>query len=102
LRAELQRGDYQPAFECVANREQLIGALAGGADIAISDFSTGEFSALAEILPPGLAKAASAAGPVTEAAAAFDASVSKSEQATKANGVNFILGSPCRTNEAWL
>ena len=46
LRAELQRGDFQPSFEFVLDREQLARALAGGADIAISDFSTREFSAL--------------------------------------------------------
>jgi two-component system cell cycle sensor histidine kinase/response regulator CckA len=46
LRAELERGDYQPTFEFVGDREQLASALEKGADIAISDFSTGEFSAL--------------------------------------------------------
>src|SRR5437016_4806115 len=46
LRAELERGGYEPTFECVKNREQLISALAGRADIAISDFATGEFGAL--------------------------------------------------------
>src|SRR2546425_7487496 len=47
--AELRRGGYQPTFERISTHEQLASALARTWDIAISDFATGDFGALAAL-----------------------------------------------------
>ena len=44
--AELQRGGYEPYFERAATEEDLVAALGAGCDIAISDFTLGDFGAL--------------------------------------------------------
>ena len=44
--AELRRGGFDPAFERVATREELIAALGTGCDIAISDAVAGDLGAL--------------------------------------------------------
>src|ERR1035441_3990757 len=46
IAAELSRGGYDPTFERAATREALNAALASGCDIAISDFTVGDFGAL--------------------------------------------------------
>ena len=47
--AELERAGYAPTFEPVLTEEQLLRALDGHCDIAISDFTVGEFGALAAL-----------------------------------------------------
>ncbi len=47
--AELERAGYTPSFEWVLNEAQLDRALDGNCDIAISDFTVGEFGALAAL-----------------------------------------------------
>ena len=49
VRAELSRGGYQPTFQHVAGEAELLEALNGRFDIAISDFTVGEFGALAAL-----------------------------------------------------
>ena len=47
--AELERAGYTPSCEPVLNEEQLLRALDGHYDIAISDFTVGDFGALAAL-----------------------------------------------------
>ena len=49
VRAELSRGGYSPTFEHVFGETQLLTALATRFDIAISDFTVGDFGALAAL-----------------------------------------------------
>src|SRR5947199_10651101 len=47
--AELQSAGYEPSFEPILTEAQLQASLAGDWDIAISDFSVGDFGALAAL-----------------------------------------------------
>src|SRR3982751_2274016 len=47
--ADLEQAGYSPSFGCIATEEQLQTALADSWDIAISDFTVGNFGALAAL-----------------------------------------------------
>ncbi|HJT89700.1 MAG TPA: response regulator [Bryobacteraceae bacterium] len=47
--AELERAGYQPLFQKITTRQQLVDALAGNWDVAISDFTVGDFGAIAAL-----------------------------------------------------
>src|SRR5579872_5103993 len=47
--AELERGGYEPSYECITTEGQLVAALAGNWDIAISNFAIPGFGALAAL-----------------------------------------------------
>src|SRR5689334_23045904 len=47
--AELRASGYEPSFECITKEDELRAALAEKWDIAISDFSVGDFGALAAL-----------------------------------------------------
>ena len=49
IASELERGGYEPVFECVTTAGQLEEALGGPFDIAISDYAIGDFGALAAL-----------------------------------------------------
>src|SRR5437764_7243997 len=47
--AELRQAEFEPFFGCIGTEEQLQAALAENWDIAISDFTVGDFGALAAL-----------------------------------------------------
>ena len=47
--AELERGGYEPAFEAISSAAELVEALSGSWDLAISDFAVGDFGAIAAL-----------------------------------------------------
>src|SRR4051794_6811184 len=47
--AELRQGGFEPSFQCIVSEAQLQASLAEHWDIAISDFTVGNFGALASL-----------------------------------------------------
>ena len=47
--AELERGGYEPVFATISSAQELIEALASSWDVAISDFTIGDFGAIAAL-----------------------------------------------------
>jgi two-component system cell cycle sensor histidine kinase/response regulator CckA len=49
VEAELRQADFEPTFHCITHEAQLQASLAENWDIAISDFTAGDFGALAAL-----------------------------------------------------
>jgi DNA-binding NtrC family response regulator len=47
--AELERGGYEPAFEAISSAAELVEALSSNWDLAISDYTVGDFGAIAAL-----------------------------------------------------